>query len=217
MRYSEMIAREKIRARHHGELPGGVKSLDLPRILANKGIWLIAGVLLLAFLSACSSTQYRDVKVPIATHGPVDLQRYQGLWYEIARFPNRFEEGCVGVTAEYSINPDGSVRVLNTCRQGTLDGPVEVAEGIATSVSPDNDRLEVTFVPWLPFAKGDYWILSLTQDYSVVTVGNPSGTTGWVLARTPTLSDDALAAAYDVLTANGYDTNQIYLTPQVEN
>ena len=217
MRYSEMIAREKTRARERGELPGGVRDLRMSRDSAWKILLLFGGVLALALLSGCASPQYRDTDVPITTHGPVDLQRYQGLWYEIARFPNQFEEGCVGVTAEYSVNPDGSVRVVNTCRQGTLDGPVEVAEGVATSASDDNDRLEVTFVPWLPFAKGDYWILSLTPDYSIVTVGNPSGTTGWVLARTPVITEDALTTAYAVLTRNGYDTSQITLTPQLEN
>ncbi|MEM1277961.1 MAG: lipocalin family protein, partial [Pseudomonadota bacterium] len=118
---------------------------------AFKGL-LLVGALALA---ACSGPVYRDVSVPMTTHGPVDLERYQGLWYEIARYPNSFEEGCFGVTAEYSLNPDGSIKVVNTCRQGALNGPTEVADGRATLTSPEGDKLKVGFVPWLPFAVGD--------------------------------------------------------------
>ena len=137
-----------------------------------------------------------------------------GRWYEIARFPNRFEEGCVGVTADYSLNADGSVKVVNTCRQGTLDGPVEVAEGKGTRQNDDGDRLSVGFVSWLPFARGDYWILDLDADYQIAVIGNPGGTTGWVLARTPQISAERLQAAYDVLRRNGYDVSAMTLTLQ---
>ncbi|MEM8791838.1 MAG: lipocalin family protein [Pseudomonadota bacterium] len=172
-------------------------------------------ILLLPFLAACGSEQtYRVTDAPLETHGQVDLARYQGLWYEIARYPNRFEEGCVGVTAEYSLNEDGSIRVENTCREGALDGPVDVAEGRATAASPENDKLEVGFVWWLPFAVGDYWILSVTEDYSVAVIGAPSGEYGWILAREPELTDEQLQAAYAVFQKNGYDTTQLYLTPQ---
>ena len=93
--------------------------------------WIGALALGILTLAGCSSASYRDTAVPMTTAGPVDLTRYQGLWYEIARFPNRFEEGCVGVTAEYTLADDGSVTVLNTCRKDTLDGPVTTAEGVA--------------------------------------------------------------------------------------
>ena len=171
-------------------------------------------VVLAALVSACAATKYRDTSVPMTTEGPVSLARYQGLWYEIARFPNRFEEGCAGVTAEYSLNDDGSVKVVNTCRQGSPDGPVEVAEGRAIATTPDNDRLEVGFVWWLPFARGDYWILDVDDVYQVAVIGNPAGTTGWVLARTPTLPSERLEAAYDVLRRNGYDVSRIIVTEQ---
>lgn len=174
------------------------------------GILVLSG----AVLAACASPEYRDPDVPITTAGPVDLERYQGRWFEIARFPNSFEEGCVGVTADYTLNADRTVTVLNTCVEGTLEGEVSTAEGVATPTNADNDRLEVTFVPWLPFAKGDYWILDLTADYSVVVIGTPSGSVGWILARTPMLDDAALADATAVLTRNGYDVSRLTFTPQ---
>ncbi len=177
----------------------------------------ITGVLfglLAAGLASCASPQYRDTAIAMTTEGAVDLERYMGRWYEIARFPNRFEEGCVGVTADYSLNEDGSVKVVNTCREGALDGPIDVAEGRGAPDGPDGDRLQVGFVSWLPFASGDYWILDLDDGYQVAVIGNPGGTTGWVLARTPVLSAGRLEEAYAVLRRNGYDTSRMTLTPQ---
>ena len=209
MRYSEMIALEKRHRARHGHMPseGVGHSLKVAAVLLG-----LIGLALV--LSGCTSAEYRDKSVAMTTTGPVDLERYQGLWYEIARFPNRFEEGCEGVTAEYTLNDDGSVKVLNTCRQGAVDGPVETAEGVATSNSADNDKLLVTFVPWLPFAKGDYWILDLDADYQVVVVGAPSGSTGWILARTPAITDAQRQRAFDVLTRNGYDTSRLQYIDQ---
>ncbi|MEM7179263.1 MAG: lipocalin family protein [Pseudomonadota bacterium] len=176
-----------------------------------------AAVLALTLVvAACSSSpSYRDASVPMTTAGPVDLARYQGAWFEIARYPNRFEEGCEGVTAEYTLLDDGTVRVVNTCREGAPDGPASSAEGIATSTNADNDRLKVSFVPWLPFAAGDYWILGLTPDYSVAVIGEPSGKFGWILARAPKLDPAALAEAEAVLTRNGYDLGGLTYTRQM--
>ena len=210
MRYSEMKARENTRDWQQAR---EVADVVPPRRIPWTVILLL--VAMGVALVACASPQYRDTNATVTTNGPVDLERYQGLWYEIARFPNRFEEGCVGVTAEYSLNEDGTVRVLNTCVEGTLAGPTSTAEGVATSASPENDKLLVTFVPWLPFARGDYWILD--TDYEVSVIGTPSGSVGWVLARTPTLPQDRLDAAFDVLRAAGYDTNRMTLTAQSAN
>lgn len=177
-------------------------------------LYPVALAITLAMAGCAPSPIYRDAAVPMTTAGPVDLERYEGLWFEIARYPNSFEEGCEGVTAEYTLLDDGTVRVLNTCREGAPDGPASSAEGIATSTNADNDRLEVTFVPWLPFAKGDYWILDLTPDYSVAVIGEPSGKFGWILARTPQLAPAPLKAAKAVLTRNGYDIDKLTYTSQ---
>lgn len=155
---------------------------------------------------------YRDTSVEMTTVPQLDTGKYLGRWYEIARFPVRFEEGCVGVTADYALRDDGQIRVINTCRQDTLDGPVEQAEGRARVEGPG--KLSVTFVPWLPFARGDYWVLYLDDDYSLSVVGAPSGKTGWILARSPQISAAQRAQAEAVLRRNGYDTSRLYSTPQ---
>lgn len=164
-------------------------------------------ILLVALALPASAAQYRDTSVPMAVEGALDLNRYLGKWYEIARFPNRFERGCVGVTAEYSMRSDGDVRVVNTCREGTLDGKITVADGSARVEAPG--RLSVTFVPWLPFARGDYWVLFVAPDYSMAVVGNPKGTTGWILARTPQISAKQRALAESILSINGYDISKL--------
>jgi len=132
-----------------------------------------------------------------------DLNRYLGKWYEISRIPNRFERNCVGVTAEYALRPDGKVSVLNTCKKGNLDAPSRVANGIATLV--EGAKLTVTFTPLLPFIKGDYWVLYIADDYSLAVVGEPERKFGWVLSRTPQISNQQLARANQALVQNGYD------------
>jgi len=166
-------------------------------------IALLMGVL----LAGCGlNGNYRDTDVPMQSVQTLDVARYTGLWYEIARFPNRFEEGCVGVTAEYALRDDGRISVRNTCREGSLDGPVTVAEGSARIAAPG--QLKVKFVQWLPF-EGDYWVLDITEDYDVAVVGLPSGDFGWILARRPDLTDAERADALGVLDAFGYDTSRL--------
>jgi len=163
-------------------------------------------------LTACTAPGYRDTSRAMDGVASLDVDRYLGLWHEIARFPNQFERGCVGVTAEYAMRPDGKIRVVNTCRKGSLDGPVKVAEGVATVIAPG--KLAVTFVPWLPFARGDYWVLYVDPDYSVAVVGEPKGRTGWILARNPALEQAKYDKAVSVLETMGYDTSQLQLVAQ---
>ncbi|WP_461472486.1 lipocalin family protein [Pararhodobacter sp.] len=158
----------------------------------------------LAASPAAAGGRHGDDDAPIASVPSLDIGRYAGLWYEIARFPNRFERGCVAVTADYSLLENGDVSVRNSCRKGALDGPLEVAEGRARVEGPG--RLSVNFVWFLPFIRGDYWVLDVTEDYSVAVVGEPGRDYGWVLARSPRISAAAYDRALAVLTANGYDT-----------
>ncbi len=174
----------------------------------------MVAALSLGALDAAAAT-YRDQDVAITTVPELDVPRYMGLWYEIARYPNNFEENCVGVTAEYAQREDGKIKVVNTCRKGSLDGPVEKAEGVAKLVGPG--KLSVSFVPWLswlPFTNGDYWVLDVTDGYEVAVVGNPDGSSGWILAREPEISDAQFEAATAVLQQNGYDLAALTRVPQ---
>ena len=137
----------------------------------------------------------------------VDLQRYVGLWYEIARIPNRFQKNCEsGTTAQYALREDGKITVINRCLK--KDGSVDKAEGVAKIVDADtNAKLKVSFVSflgWRPFW-GDYWVLGLGEDYEWAIVGSPDRKYGWILSRTPTLSQVTLERIFVILAHNGYD------------
>ena len=149
---------------------------------------------------------------PLATVDNVELGRYTGRWYEIARYPNSFEPGCVGVTADYAFREDGRISVLNTCVEGSLDGNVRLIEGVARVVDPNtNAKLAVTFFP--PF-EGDYWILELGEDYEYAVVGDPSRTFLWILSRDPALDEDLYEDILSRLPEKSYDPNRLELVPQ---
>jgi apolipoprotein D and lipocalin family protein len=146
---------------------------------------LIAVLVITAILSACASQAvYRSSTLPLKAHSSVELNRYLGKWYEIYRVPNRFEDAdCRTVTAEYSLRPDGRIKVLNTCFKNDKKNE---AVGVANIVEGSNNaKLKVSF--FRPFY-GDYWILDLAADYSWVLVGEPSDKYFWILARDKTLN-----------------------------
>jgi apolipoprotein D and lipocalin family protein len=130
-------------------------------------------LLLLVALTGCAPS-----RPPPATVPAVDLTRYAGTWYEIERFDHWFERGLVGVTAQYTLLPDGRIAVLNRGYDGTLDGKSETATATAWVVGPA--RLKVRFF-W-PFA-GDYWILGLDDQYRWAVVGTPDRGYLWLLHR----------------------------------
>ena len=154
----------------------------------------------------------RDLTVPLETVDYVDTGRYLGLWYEIARFPNSFEENCEGVTAEYARREDGLISVINTCREGAPDGAEKAARGRARIVDETtNAKLKVSFFG--PFW-GDYWVIGLAEDYSLALVGEPEGRYLWILSRTRTISDDVRDNALSELKAMGYNVDALYWTAQ---
>ena len=153
---------------------------------------------------------------PVRTVEAVDLSRYVGDWFEIARFPNRFQQRCVGdVRASYIRRSDGRIDVINRCR--VTDGTMTEARGIARVVDDRTSaKLKVRFAPavlsFLPMVRGDYWILGLAADYSWAVVGSPDRTYLWILARTAPLSAEQFAAALTTARANGFDVNQLAMT-----
>jgi len=149
----------------------------------------------------------RPAAPPLAVVPNVDLSRYAGKWYEIAKYPNRFQRGCVGATAEYSLSPDGKrVDVVNRCRDA-VSGKGRSVRGKARVVDPvTNAKLSVTFF-W-PFS-GDYWIVALGEEYEYAVVGTPDRKYLWFLARTETIGDDLYARLVDLASARGFDPARI--------
>lgn len=141
----------------------------------------------------------------------VDLQRYSGLWYEIASFPAWFQKDCACTTAEYILEKD-YVRVINRCRKGGPEGKWDEAKGKARPVEGShNARLKVSFF-W-PF-QGDYWVIALDPDYRWVMVGHPKKTYLWILSRTPTMDDNLFKSLVAKARAMGYTVERLKMADQ---
>ena len=167
--------------------------------------------MLLITLAGCSGNYD-----PLNTVDSVDVDRYLGTWYEIASFPTSFQSGCTGTTAEYSLNDDGTIRVVNRCFQDSLEGQENVAEGTARVVEGTNNaKLRVSF---FLFFEGDYWILELGEDddYGYAVVGTPSREYLWILSRTPTMDDALYEGIRDRVEEKGFDPDRLEKTLQPE-
>ena len=122
----------------------------------------------------------------------VDLNRYAGKWYEIARLPMFFQRNCTSdVTATYTLQPTGKVEVNNQCMG--KDGKPMQSIGEASKNGDSGSKLKVTFLPqglrWLPVGKADYWVLDLNPNYNHALVGTPNQKYLWILSRTPTMDE----------------------------
>jgi len=141
-----------------------------------------------------------------------------GTWYEIAKYPNRFQKQCVADTrAEYSLMADGRVQVINRCR--LQNGEMESASGIARKVGgAGSAKLEVRFAPaWLSFIPavwGDYWVIDIDDAYRLVAVSEPKRDYLWVLSRTPTVDAARYAALLARLGEQGFDLDRLEVTLQ---
>lgn len=155
---------------------------------------------------------------PLQTIARLDVGRYLGTWYEIAKYPNRFQRQCVADTsALYRLRDDGQLDVINRCRQA--NGQVAEAVGRARQDGPaDLPKLEVRFAPawlsWLPMVWGNYWVIDLDADYQLVAVSEPEREFLWVLSRTPTVDTVAYQALLGRLQAKGFVVSRMERTAQ---
>ncbi len=171
---------------------------------------VIAAIFFLSLLASCAfySTPPTSQLPPLKTVAQVELSRYLGLWYEIGRYANSFQKGCLESTAVYSIRPDGDIDVLNSCRNEG-DGRLREAHGRAWVVDTSNARLKVSFF-W-PF-RGDYWIIDLGQNYEYAVVGTPDRKFLWILSRTPQLSPETLAGIMQHIEIQGFNCEHLLFT-----
>jgi apolipoprotein D and lipocalin family protein len=177
----------------------------------SRAIFIIAASLL--FLISC--IEEKQYLPPIKQVSKVDINRYLGLWYEIARIDHSFQKGCVASTAEYSLRSDSYLRVVNKCRKKDIQGDLAVAEGKAWVVDKDtNAWLKVQFF-W-PFS-GDYVIIDLDEkEYQYAVVGHPSRDYLWILSRTPQMKDDIYQGIMSRIVAQGYNAEKIKIFPQTK-
>ena len=144
----------------------------------------------------------------------LDLERYAGLWHEIARFPNRFQDRCASnVTATYELRGDSTIRVINRCR--TAKGDSVRAEGRARLADRHGpaSRLKVRFAPailsFVPGVWADYWVREVTDDYRAALVGTPDRRYLWVLSREPELDQATYDRLLETAAAQGFEVARI--------
>lgn len=165
--------------------------------------FIILTILAACMMAACATMPVGNERVPEPAK-QVEVERYLGRWYELARYENSFEKGCEAVTADYSLRKDGRIRVLNACRVGSTSGRNKSSEGKAKIVDGSgNAKLKVSFFG--PFY-GDYWVLDHAEDYSWSIVGEPSGKYLWLLHRKPRIDGVEKERLYDRIRGLGYDT-----------
>lgn len=176
----------------------------------------ILGFLLICLGSIHANAQQGDQAVK--TIASLDVPRYLGTWYEIAKFPNWFQKKCVSNTkAVYSAKPDGNLRVLNSCK--TAGGETSEAEGLARQIGgKDSPKLEVRFAPewlsFLPMVWGDYWVIDLDTQYQVAAVSDPKREYLWVLSRTPQIDPTVYADLLQRLKQQQFDIQKLEITSQ---
>ena len=165
------------------------------------------------FLLAVLLTTIAQAPATVRTVPAVDLDRYAGDWFEVARYPNWFQRNCAGnVRASYTRRADGRIDVVNRCTRG--DGSAIEARGIARLTDTETQaKLKVRFGPaalsFLPFVWGDYGIIGLADDYSWAVVGTPDRKYLWILARTVHLDEIAFERALASARASGFDTGRL--------
>ena len=146
----------------------------------------------------------------------IDIQKYAGKWYEIAHLPMYFQCKCIAnISAEYRLNDDQTVNVLNSCR--TASGEMISSEGVAYAQNKGNSKLKVSFLPkglrWIPFTKGHYWVLRVDPEYKVALVGGPSNKYLWILSREPKLDEATYQSYLDTAKHYGYDVTKLIKLP----
>lgn len=168
-----------------------------------------------AVVLGAATTPHLSAQVgPVQPVASVDLAQYMGLWHEVARLPNSFQDECAReTTAEYTKRPDGEIQVINSCMMA--DGTKKVAEGRAklAHANGPTSELKVRFAPkilsWLPMVWGDYWILDLTDDYTAALVGTPDRKYLWILSRTSLLDSATFARMTTKARAQGFDVRSL--------
>lgn len=143
----------------------------------------------------------------------VELQRYLGKWYEIAKFPNRFQKGCDCATAQYSLRDDGDIRVENQCVKENENHTLKSTTGKAWIVDPITyAKLKVRFF-W-PFS-GDYWIIDLGENYEYSVVSEPERNYLWILSRSPEILEPVYQGILERLREKDFDLTRLQKSRQI--
>ena len=177
-------------------------------LLSIKGTLILIAVFL---MMGCVTNQFADD--PLETVEALNLERYLGEWYEIARFQSGFEKNIFGATAEYSLREDGRIKVLNSGFKKNLDGPYTSIEAVAWR--PDDNLPGELKVRFFKLFNADYFVFGLDhENYQWALVGNNERKFLWFLSRTPEISEKTLNMMKEMALEQGYDLTNLFFVPQ---
>lgn len=173
---------------------------------------IVSFLVILILTGNCNNS---STKVDNSAVNELDLQRYLGTWYEIARFDHSFERNLVGITAKYELRDDGKVRVINKGYKNSLNGKLKTSKGKAKRPNPEEDpgKFKVAF---FLFFYADYIVMELDENYQWALVGSSSDKYLWILSRTPQLSKDVVDKIVGLAKKRGYDTSKLIWVEQPE-
>lgn len=183
-----------------------------PVLRKKISIFLIAISLLLGGYISYSFTSPKSM-IDKTVVEELDIERYLGTWYEIARYDHRFERGLVGVTATYSMREDGKIKVLNSGYKESLSGEYSEAIGKAKIPDPENEpaKLKVSFF-WFFYA--NYYVLELDKDYQWAIIGSSSDKYLWILSRSPQMDESLYMECIENIKKRGYDDARLIKVQQ---
>jgi apolipoprotein D and lipocalin family protein len=165
---------------------------------------LVLGLLLFSVINASTCQSTKSENMDLTTVKQLDLERYMGTWYEIARFDHPFERGLTHVTATYELRPDGKIKVTNA---GRKNGKLKTADGKAKQPNPSEPgKLKVAF---FLFFYADYNVLELDENYEWALIGSSSDKYLWILSRTPVMEKVTLEHILMKARERGYDTSKL--------
>lgn len=163
------------------------------------------------FITGCASNEFKDD--PLNTVETLDLEKYLGRWYEIARFQSGFEKNIYGATAEYSLREDGRIQVINSGFKKSLDGPYKAVKAVAWR--PNDEIPGALKVKFFSLFTSDYLVIALDdENYEWALVGSNSRKYIWFLSRTPNLSEEIFSKLKNIAIEEGYDLSNLFLVPQ---
>ena len=173
-------------------------------------VLLLLSVFLIGTVGISCQTNKNNKTMNTTTVSNLDVNRFMGSWYEIARYEHSFEKGMTHVKANYSLLPDGTIRVLNS---GIKNGKKKEIEGKARKKkdSNSNSKLEVSFFLWF---YSDYFVFELDDNYQYAVIGSSSDKYLWILSRTPQLPQSTINDLLIKIKKRGYDTSKLYFVPQ---
>lgn len=173
-------------------------------------VLLLLSVFLIGTVEISCQTNKNNKTMNTTTVSNLDVNRFMGSWYEIARYEHSFEKGMTHVKANYSLLPDGTIRVLNS---GMKNGKKKEIEGKARKKkdSNSNSKLEVSFFLWF---YSDYFVFELDDNYQYAVIGSSSDKYLWILSRTPQLPQSTINDLLIKIKKRGYDTSKLYFVPQ---